>query len=743
MRKHIVILLIITIILVGVGSFAAEESNEEFISLHIGSPLILAGEEILSLDSENPGVVPIIYKERTLVPLRAISEHFGATVSYDASQRTALIVYDGIEYKFPIDMGYYEVKREGQIVSKKEFDTKTLIIQGRTMVPLRVIAEKILHKEVAYESRVIFIGKSQKSIDNKLVEETKAKIGQALKVNSRAELLAIINAMEETFKEELTRESVFDSLAPTTNESGAAQQDGAKDFASTNEQVEGINESDVVKTDGEFIYVATRDSIKIYRANNGYPQLTDEIKVSVNKDTGEYIEYSELYIDNGKLIILGRKGEMRNWIRPLPQPEPGIMVESIMPYDGGREFVYLGIYDVNRDGKLSLIKEVEVQGNLLSSRKKDNHVYLVVNKHLSYYGPYAEEFIPMFRDSTIGADYKELPVDSVLYHPTRYSPNYLLITAVDIEDEKKPATIEAFLGSGSEVYMSENGLYVAGNDYSSFWGSVTNIARFTVEDTKIGYSGGGMVEGRLLNQFSMDEHNGNLRLATTKWSGESLNAVYILDKNLNQIGAVENLAPGERIYSARFMGDMGYIVTFRQVDPLFVLDLADPFNPKVTGELKVPGFSNYLHPISKDVLLGIGQDVDEKTGRQQGIKLSLFDVSDSGVPKEIGNLILGDSGSSAEVLYNHKALMIKEQDDIIAFHARLSSAKGDISRKTTDGVLVINVSEEGNLELIKQISNEGIYGQNVERPIYIEDVLYYVIDDSLRAFQMNDYTEMK
>jgi uncharacterized secreted protein with C-terminal beta-propeller domain len=284
---------------------------------------------------------------------------------------------------------------------------------------------------------------------------------------------------------------------------------------------------------------------------------------------------------------------------------------------------------------------------------------------------------------------------------------------------------------------------VSGNDYNSFWGSVTNIARFTVDGTSISYSGGGMVQGSLLNQFSMDEFDGNLRVATTEWNRESVNSVYILDRNMNQIGSVENLAPGERIFSVRFMGEMGYVVTFRQVDPLFVLDLSDPENPKVTGELKVPGFSNYLHPISQDVLLGIGQDVDENTGRQQGIKLSLFDVSDSGKPREIGNLILGDSGSYAEVLHNHKALMLKPDDDLIAFDATLNIYSDKLTREAFNGLLVIKASETGELELIKEISNDGIYGDYVKRPVYIDDILYYVLDDQIRAFNMDNYEEIK
>ena len=742
MRKFVSALLIMVMTIGGSLSFGVEARGND-ISLHLGSPLILSGSDMIPLDSENPGVVPVIHNDRTLVPLRAISEHFGAEVDFDPVKREASIMFEGVQYLFPIDKNYYDVLGGEEAATRVEFDTETRRIQDRTMVPLRIIAENILEMDVAYDDRVIFIGKGQDELNDELVLEVKNKIGQALKVGSREELLALIDSMEEAPMEEAVREPVMENQAPAMDGSAGARDD-SKDFSNTNEQVEGINEADIVKTDGTYIYVATRDSVKIYRANDGRPVLTDSMEVMLDKETGEYIEFTELYLDEGKLVVLGRKGAMGNWIRPMPEPMPmeDVMVDSIMPFYG-EEYVYLGVYEIDQEGKMNLVKELELEGGLLSSRKKDEHVSLVVNKYLSYYGPSPDKPIPLFRDSTIGTEYREIPVDSILYHPGRRMSNYLLVAAVDIMDEKESANVEAYLGSGSEVYMSENALYVSGNDYNSFWGTVTNITRFTVDGTRIAYSGGGMVQGSLLNQFSMDEYDGNLRVATTEWRGDSLNSVYILDRNMDQIGSIENLAPGESIFSARFMGDIGYVVTFRQVDPLFVLDLSDPENPKVTGELKVPGFSNYLHPISQDILLGIGQDVDEETGIQQGIKLSLFDVSDSGKPREIKNLTLGDTGSYAEVLHNHKALMLKPEEELIAFDATLNTYSGKLAREAFNGLVVVKASKAGDLQLVAEISNEGIYGQNVKRPVYIGDILYYVMDDQIRAFHMDDFEEIK
>jgi uncharacterized secreted protein with C-terminal beta-propeller domain len=725
-------LLILTLIVLIIGfrpipSFSEEILPNDSIALHIGSPLILVGDTMKPLDSNNPDVVPIIHKDRTLVPLRAISEHFGAVVSYNEIAREASITFNGRTFVFPIDKNHYKVMEPGMADKTVIFDTESLIIQDRTMVPLRIICEDVLGKVVGYDSKVITVSSKSIVLDTVLVNEIKTKIGQAIKVSSLMELNKIMSGMTLYATE---RDAKNESLAPTTG-----------DYSSTNEQVAGVNEADVIKTDGKFIYVALGKSIKIYLANNGNPILTDEIEMTVDPDTGQYIQLTEMYTDGDRLVVLGTRNSFYDWIRPIPETMESTE-KSIMPYTGNKNYTYSGVYSIDQNGKSRLIKELEIEGSLLSSRKIDNVVYLVTNKYL-YYNIDSDNFIPTFRDTTQNNDYKQIPIDRIMYYPNRLSSNYLIISAIDITDDKEPASINAFLGSGNLVYMSKNALYVAGNDIYTIWGTITNISKFNVVGSKIGFAGGGMVDGSILNQFSMDEFESNLRVATTNWQQDSKNAVYILDGSLNQIGSIENIAPTERIYSTRFMGDKGYIVTFRQIDPLFVLDFSDPTSPRITGELKIPGFSNYLHPISQDVLLGIGQDVDEKTGTQLGIKLSLFDVSDHGKPREINYLVLGSSGSYAEVLTNHKALMLNPDRNMIAFDASLSNTSGDYQKSYFYGALIIEAKEDGTLKVLQQISNEGIYGSYVKRVIYIGDILYYVLDDSIRAFNIDTFKEIR
>ncbi|MDY0236097.1 MAG: beta-propeller domain-containing protein [Gudongella sp.] len=739
MKKIIVILLVFLMIVFLQSNTTIAETQKMDITLRIGSPLILNEKNIMALDSENPNVVPVIHKDRTLVPLRAIAEHFGAEVSYDNNKREATISFSGKDYIFPIGEDSFSEKSFGKKTIVWTIDTETLIIEDRTMVPLRVISEQIFNKKVGYMDGVITIGDKEVVLTEKYLEDVNAKIGQALRVKSKEQLMALIGEQNRFFPEFRDMDEV---LAPIMNEKESTDSDSG-DFTTTNEQVAGVNEADIMKTDGKFIYYANSDSVKVYLANNGKPILTDEIKSKVDKEKGEVVGFSELYIDKNRLVIIGSVEGLNNWIRPV---EPNFEGRSIMPYPDQHSFVYVGIYSVSEDGKLSLLKEVEVDGNILSSRKTGNTLYLLSNKYIYAYGLDSSSKLPLFKDSAVDQDYKELSIDRIMYYPYRPADNYLLITAIDIQNTEKPANIEAFLGSGRDIYMTPDSLYVVAEDYSNTLGSISNIARFSIDGLKIGYSGGGFVKGSILNQFSMDEWNGNFRIATNSWDRESTNSLYILDKDLEQIGAIENLALGERIYSVRFMKDKAYIVTFRQIDPLFVIDTSNPSAPKILGELKIPGFSNYLHPISENTLLGIGQDVDEKTGQQGGIKLSLFDVSDSARPKEIDSIILGESGSYAEVLNNHKALMVDNKRDIVGFDATLNKSSKDFVRDMFSGAVLVSIEDEKQLEMLDMIEIEGLgssqYNES-RRLLVIDDVLYYIGEDGIRAFDYGTLKEIK
>lgn len=749
-------------------SLAATEPEYD-LGLYIGSPLTISKGEMKPLDSSNLNVAPIIYKDRTLVPLRAIAEHFGAEVSYEAASKAAIIKTGEGTFTFYAGKNYYEKTVAGGNPIRTTFDTEMLIRENRSMVPLRVISENILGKEVGYSKNAIVIGNTKIDLakQTQLMETLKSKIGQAIKVSSKAQLEKILNATivrynqprpvfdfggredmaipESTSVPQKETNSLDSNTGAAPQESPTPAPEANSDYSSTNLQVAGIDEADIVKTDGTFIYVAGGNAVRIYRADRGNVTLTDTITLPKDSASGIAVTANDLYIDQGRLVVLAQAWQ-----------------------DSTNCFVY----EVNAQGKSSLLKEVSLEGGLLSSRKSGNIVYLIANKYVYNWWPAVpREITPMVKDSAVSSEFKAMSLDKIMCYPESNQPQYLIIAAIDIRNTDQEANIEAILGSGSVMYMNQEHLYIAQEIYDEVQGPATAVTKYTLDGIQFGFAGGARVPGALLNQFSMDEHEGNLRLATTEWHNVSTNSIYILDKEMNLQGSLTGLAPDERIYAVRFMGDKGYVVTFRQVDPLFVLDLSDPAKPVVTGELKVPGFSNFLYPVGEDLLLGVGQSTEPA-----GIKFSLFDVSDQGKPKELHNYILKGSASYSEILYNHRALMFHPGKGLLAFDATLQDyyimpmpmpindsrimeepmvmtepAPDSTNAAPTimpprpseyfSGAVVLEFTKSGGFREKGRIPydyNAGYYGGNtVRRLCYIGNYLYYVQDNAVRGFDLD------
>jgi len=305
----------------------------------------------------------------------------------------------------------------------------------------------------------------------------------------------------------------------------------------------------------------------------------------------------------------------------------------------------------------------------------------------------------------------------------------------------------------------------------------TVIHKISVEDGSIEYLCNGTVPGRALNQFSMDEHNGFFRIATqidSYWASnikKSTN-VYILDENLERVSEIENIAPGENMHSARFMGNRAYLVTFKNIDPFFVLDLSDPENPEVLGELKIPGYSDYLHPYDETHIIGIGKDADETIDEDRihaedsvyytaikGVKIALFDVSDPENPKEVSKVTIGDRGTSTEVLNDHKALLFDREKELLVLPINLYESKEDNEYSWGEfvfqGAYVYKLSIEGGFEYQGRIthrdheetSQEEYYcyrysSYNVERSLFINDVLYTISDNLIKMNDLEDLSEI-
>jgi len=547
--------------------------------------------------------------------------------------------------------------------------------------------------------------------------------------------------------------------APAESDTAMAGGDGGASHSETNEQVAGVNEGDIVKTDGRYLYAMSQSDnrLRIISANGADLEVVSTISF------GD-VWGSEFYlIGNDRLAVIGNEHVM---IRPLPADIEQPAARIAPPFYGhfGSSFTTLTIYDITDKTAPNELRRVSMDGWGVSTRVIDGIVYLVTTKHL--WGiPLAQAdspfILPYTRDTAESEEFEPLSFDSIRYVPGTHDTSYLLIGAIDVysDDAFEP---KAYLGAGSNLYMSRNAMYITqyrwvvpvsvrDDNSVDIWNSgseKTEIMRFTINGTNINYAGKGMVDGSPINQYSMDEHKGYFRIATTDWSAGTY--VTVLDtSNMQTVGRTEPLAPGEIMHSMRFMGDMGYVVTFLNVDPLFTIDLSDPYNPKMLGELKIPGFSQYLHPVGDGLLLGIGRDTQEIYTRDEngvetvvgfndvGMRVTLFDVKNPFDPKEVDVLKLGEGWT--EVSFNPRALMADSSRGLYGFIAET----WDFNRGGNvqfSGIL-LSVNNE-RLTVAATVTPDGFLGSWGSRLCFIGNTLYFVHQAGIIVYDYNSFEEI-
>ena len=309
----------------------------------------------------------------------------------------------------------------------------------------------------------------------------------------------------------------------------------------------------------------------------------------------------------------------------------------------------------------------------------------------------------------------------------------MLITSVNENKPDQIADQKAILESASRFYVSTENIYLERENWES--GSTqTAIARFSFSQGKIKGESAGVVNGAVTDDFATNEYDGFLRVLTTQWndSGSQTNNVYVLDQNMEIVGKIDNLAEDESIYSARFMGNTGYFVTYRQVDPLFSVDFSDPAHPKILGELKVSGFSEYLHFYGENRLLGIGWETDPETGATKGLKLSMFDVSDPADVKEVDKLVIKNIDYFPGE-YNYKALTVSPEKNVIGLAASSYESSG-----TVNSYMVFSYDEkEGFLtDLTYGLQEGGNVSAEEVRGVYADDTFYVADGNNVTAFNM-------
>ncbi|MEM4756130.1 MAG: beta-propeller domain-containing protein [Candidatus Woesearchaeota archaeon] len=613
------------------------------------------------------------------------------------------------------------------------------------------------------------------------------------------------------------------------------------DFSGTNVQVQGIDEGDIIKTDGEYIYTISGNTLFLVKA---YPGQDAAIVSQVG------IEFTPqgLFVSGNRLAVFGNTYDNKVFQGSVIRPTTGMM--------------QILVYDISNKEKPKLIKSYAMEGSYKESRMIGNNVYFVT---ITY--PQQRNPLPLVMDGTA---LSTIPVDRITYFPKPYSmPSYAILGSINLASAGTITTQAIIIEGNTIFYMAPEALYLSFTEYINEWEIEQSILvkqmmqyltaeekrliakientdddvmspfekqvkirqivetamlylseeeRKDVEKAveekamkelekypyqeytaihKIAVSGNdftlvanGKIPGRANNQFSFDEYEGVLRVATTltknwrlksiaapeqqaanaddqeensivepdggleersalliappRWQQDTSNAVFTLDDQLQVLDSLIGIAPGEMIYASRFMGEKLYLVTFRQVDPFFVVDLSNPKKITLLGELKIPGFSRYLHPYDETTIIGIGRDAT-LDGRVKGLKISLFDVSNVHKPKEIATYVTDDGYAQSTAEYEHKAFLFSKEKQLLVIPAYSYQWKNNAYEEVYNGAMVFHVAKDSiRLRGIIDHSDGNIFsGTSMERSLYINELLYTKSPTKLRINKIEDLQPVK
>lgn len=511
-------------------------------------------------------------------------------------------------------------------------------------------------------------------------------------------------------------------------------------YGKTNTQTAGVEEADILKNDGSTLYFvpALGKTIQIIA-----PRPAGSMKVlsqiTIPQESSREVTVSELYVQGDRLIAVCN-------LRNPRDREYNAVCGLMMPvYQGDTRIL---IYNIGDRSAPKLERAYTQDGGVLSTRMIGRTLYVITQYTVAQdeNGAFTD-YIPTTSDGEHGA--QKLNAADIQILPEAKTPNYLVVSALDTADAKKEVSRKAVLGSGDKVYCSTEALYTAATAYD---GDVeyTTIFGFPFSQDGLGKSVSGRVRGHVLNQFAIDSYDGALRIATTETgNGGTSSRVTILDASLKTLSTLTNIAPGEEIYAVRFLGTKGYVVTFRQTDPLFVIDLSDPSAPKILGELKIPGFSSYLHPVGENLLLGIGQDADEN-GVTRGVKLSLFDVSHPEKPQEVDSLVL-PNGTYTDAPSEYKSILFLPEENAVAFPVAREEI-GKSFRSYFDETYCVFSLQGRQISLLHTLRNytqqERLAADgseldySIRRGTYIGDTLYTLSNSRICAFSLSSGEEM-
>ncbi|WP_034638993.1 beta-propeller domain-containing protein [Desulfofalx alkaliphila] len=624
---------------------------------------------------------------------------------------------------------------------------------------------------------------------------------------------------------DLASESAQELRADTKESAPAGSaNDGAADYSTTNLQVDGVDEADIVKSDGRYLYLLSRGHVFIVEA---YPADKARVLSQIKLDNGQSMWDGEQYGSGQNIFVKGNK-------------------LVVMGYNYKNNGMYARVYDISDRNNPVQQKEVISDGVYSDARMIGDHLYLVAVSPVYRTLPVTNKPQPVLPKITVNGSEKEIAPQQI-YHFDQCDVgyDYTMILSFNINDAGNDISSKTYLtGTSQNIYVSENNIYLTNNPYmvpiplmedllkdmsallpekvqvqiseivnsnqrvaeklaaaedvldnylaglssaeiqqfekaygqlSMEWHNKlaqardkTTVHKIAINKGNIKYLGSGQVPGRVLNQFSMDEHKGYFRIATTSGdtfseNNPSKNNIYVLDGSLKTVGKIEGLAPTERIYSARFMGDRAYLVTFREVDPFFVIDLKDPHNPKMLGELKITGYSSYMHPYDENCIIGIGKEMAEPAAPDAGavrplifppvnnnldlgVKISLFDVSDPANPKEKAKYVVKNNGGYVETTaqWNHKAVLFNRDKNLLVLPISFYPPYKPY-RPVDDqwhGVYVFDISEEGISLRGKIAHQDDRYYSSDIRSLYMDDVLYTTSEKMIKMNRLDNLKQI-
>lgn len=515
----------------------------------------------------------------------------------------------------------------------------------------------------------------------------------------------------------------IDSASSTESSSSSSN---TKDYSTTNIQVENVDEADIVKTDGDYIYSISEDNVIITDVKDPkQPKVVATIK-SEDDDIPEDII---LYKD--KLVVISTKGN-----------------QTQRYYYNNRMNTVVKIYNITSREKPVLTKSYEMYEPYYTSRCIDNVLYVISSGNLRKED---DEIVVGYNEDNME---KELSVDKIKYLKDVKTTKQTLISTVDLNNETADIKLDSYLMNISNAYVSENAIYLLNQKYNndskipikllfgfkgvfgledyyemdSESGYYTEIYKFDIKEN-VEYKAKTKVKGKTINQYSLDEKDNHLRIALYDNDGSR---VAIFDEDLKQIGISDNVAKGEKMYSSRFIGDKVYFVTYKTIDPLFVMDLSNETKPKVLGKLKIPGYSTYLHPYDENHIIGIGMETKEiinrnsngkvisTTAKVVGMKMALFDVSNVNSPVQISSVVIGDSRTTSAILTNPKALLFSKEKSLIAIPVNNYSQDFEVTSSNNYETMINNYTKYG-----KPYNAEGyfVYNINVQDGFKLKGVI--------------------